>query len=102
MNDGAVIVSSSIPWKPPFVVEVALNVRADSVPVLKVLAPANVCVPVVTIPEADALALGIVTLVPVDELIIGPAVVPAVAVKLAAAALIVIDPVPFVIVTFEP
>ena len=71
---------------------------------VNVLAPANVCVSVVTIPEAVALALGIVTLVPVDELMVGPAVSPAVADKfvVAVAASIVIDPGPFVIVTFEP
>jgi hypothetical protein len=50
----------------------------------KVFVPAKVWSPVVTAPEADALAVGIVALVPVDELIVGPAVVPPVTLKLVA------------------
>ena len=49
-----------------------------------VLVPAHVWAPVVTTPEAVALAVGSVALVPVDDVTIGPAVVPAVIPKLVA------------------
>ena len=43
----------------------------------KVFVPAQVWLPVVTTPEADALAVGRVALLPVDEVTTGPFVVPA-------------------------
>ena len=51
---------------------------------VKVFAPAKVCVPVVTAPEAEAEAEGITALAPVEELTVGPAVVPAVQVRLVS------------------
>jgi hypothetical protein len=56
---------------------------------LKVLTPAQVCAPVVTTPEAVADAVGRVALFPVEEVTIGPAVVPAVIPRLVAGTLTV-------------
>lgn len=48
----------------------------------KVFTPAKVWFPVVTAPETVPLAVGSVTLLPVEELIVGPAVVPPVMLRL--------------------
>ena len=66
VKEGKVILSASMPWKPPLVVEVALNVGASTV-LLNVLAPANVCPPVEIRPATDVLAIGITAFVPVDD-----------------------------------
>jgi hypothetical protein len=70
----------------PFIVlavwsAVAVPAFPDTDPViveLNVFTPANVWFPVVITPDADAVAVGSVAFVPVDEVTIGPAVVPAV------------------------
>ena len=56
--------------------EVVTKSGAVTTPV-NVLAPAQLCAPVVTTPEAVALAVGKVTLLPVEEVMVGPEVVPA-------------------------
>ena len=54
----------------------ALPLIDPEITLLKVLVPAQVWAPVVTAPEADELAAGIVALVPAELVIIGPPVVP--------------------------
>ena len=56
---------------------------------LNVFMPAKVCAPVVTTPDAVALAVGSVAFVPVDELTVGPAVVPPVTLRFVAGTLTV-------------
>lgn len=91
MTPGKLMLADPLKLTPPIVLAVCKVVAVPALPLidpmiveLKVFTPAQVCAPVVTTPDAVALAVGSVALVPVDDVTTGPAVVPAVMPKFVA------------------